>query len=148
MTVFEESRATVELAAHAVGCEPARIAKTLSFDLSALKDKNLWITVCEGDTKAFPGMNEAVARWESLGSKVERNEEFWDSHASPAEINNKAQKMAEAEAPIKYSVFAGGADFIRGDRRSAISRTKSGRPLAYHNLSRCVPPGCRAECGG
>ena len=28
---FEESSATVELAAAAVGCEPARIAKTLSF---------------------------------------------------------------------------------------------------------------------
>ncbi len=28
---FQESSATVELAAHAVGCEPARIAKTLSF---------------------------------------------------------------------------------------------------------------------
>lgn len=28
---FDESSATVELAAHAVGCEPAKIAKTLSF---------------------------------------------------------------------------------------------------------------------
>lgn len=28
---FNESSATVELAAHAAGCEPARIAKTLSF---------------------------------------------------------------------------------------------------------------------
>ena len=28
---FEESSATVELAAHAVGVEPARIAKSLSF---------------------------------------------------------------------------------------------------------------------
>ncbi|HCB93423.1 MAG TPA: EBSC protein [Selenomonas sp.] len=31
---FAESSATVELAAHAVGCEPARIAKTLSFELA------------------------------------------------------------------------------------------------------------------
>ena len=31
---FAESSATVELATHAVGCEPARIAKTLSFDLA------------------------------------------------------------------------------------------------------------------
>lgn len=29
--IFDESSATVELAAHAVGCEPARIAKTMSF---------------------------------------------------------------------------------------------------------------------
>ena len=28
---FDESSATVELAAHAVGCEPCRIAKTMSF---------------------------------------------------------------------------------------------------------------------
>jgi len=34
MLEFAESSATVELAAHAVGCEPARIAKTLSFDLA------------------------------------------------------------------------------------------------------------------
>ena len=31
---FRESSATVELAALAVGCEPARIAKTLSFELA------------------------------------------------------------------------------------------------------------------
>lgn len=30
---FDESSATVELAAHAVGCAPARIAKTLSFSV-------------------------------------------------------------------------------------------------------------------
>jgi len=32
--VFDQSSATVELAAAAVGCEPAKIAKTLSFDVS------------------------------------------------------------------------------------------------------------------
>ena len=31
---FDRSSATVELAAQAVGCEPARIAKTLSFDVA------------------------------------------------------------------------------------------------------------------
>ncbi len=31
--VFDTSSATVELAAEAVGCEPARIAKTLSFQV-------------------------------------------------------------------------------------------------------------------
>jgi len=44
-----------------------------------MKDKNLWIVVCEGDTKAFPGMNETTARWEALGSQVARNKDFWDS---------------------------------------------------------------------
>lgn len=44
---FEVSSATVELAAQAVGCEPARIAKTLSFmvDLKAV------LIVAAGDAK-------------------------------------------------------------------------------------------------
>ena len=39
-------------------------------EMEALKDKNLWITVCEGDNKAYPGMNEAVAKWKALGATV------------------------------------------------------------------------------
>lgn len=45
---YEQSSATVELAALAVGVEPARIAKTLSF-LS--KDNNAFLLVTAGDTK-------------------------------------------------------------------------------------------------
>ncbi len=44
---FEESSATVELAAHAVGCEPARIAKTLSFCVG----ENAVLIVAAGDAK-------------------------------------------------------------------------------------------------
>lgn len=44
---FSESTATVELAAKALNCEEARIAKTLSF---RLKDKNILI-VTAGDVK-------------------------------------------------------------------------------------------------
>ncbi len=44
---FEESSATVELAAAAVNCEPARIAKTLSF----LVDGAAILIVTAGDTK-------------------------------------------------------------------------------------------------
>ena len=44
---FKESSATVELAAQALGCEPARIAKTLSFIVS---EKPILI-LCAGDTK-------------------------------------------------------------------------------------------------
>lgn len=45
--IFQQSSATVELAAKAVGCEPARIAKTLSFHLA---DGPLLI-VAAGDAK-------------------------------------------------------------------------------------------------
>lgn len=44
---FEESSATVELAAQAVGVEPARIAKTLSFK----KDDGCVLVVTAGDAK-------------------------------------------------------------------------------------------------
>ena len=44
---FEVSSATVELAAQAVGCEPARIAKTLSF---AVGDR-VALVVCAGDAR-------------------------------------------------------------------------------------------------
>lgn len=44
---FTVSSATVELAAHAVGCEPARIAKTLSFSVEG----GCVLVVCAGDAK-------------------------------------------------------------------------------------------------
>ena len=44
---FPTSSATVELAAQAVGCEPARIAKTLSF---AVGDR-VALVVCAGDAR-------------------------------------------------------------------------------------------------
>ncbi len=44
---FSESSATVELAAHAVGVEPARIAKTLSFK----KDETCILILAAGDAR-------------------------------------------------------------------------------------------------
>lgn len=44
---FKESSATVELAAHALGCEPCRIAKTLSF----MTGENPILIVAAGDAK-------------------------------------------------------------------------------------------------
>jgi len=53
---FEESSATVELAAHAVGCEPARIAKTLSFDLAG----DPIVVVTAGDKRIAGGKFKAA----------------------------------------------------------------------------------------
>ena len=44
---FNESSATVAMAAHAVGCEEARIAKTLPF----VVDESCVLIVCAGDVK-------------------------------------------------------------------------------------------------
>lgn len=47
ITEFDVSSATVELAAEAIGCEPCRIAKTLSF----MADNNPILIVTAGDAK-------------------------------------------------------------------------------------------------
>ena len=52
---FSVSSATVELAAQAVGCEPARIAKTLSFAV----DGGCVLIVCAGDAKIDNGRYKA-----------------------------------------------------------------------------------------
>lgn len=44
---FDVSSATVELASQALGCEPCRIAKSISF----LKDDGAVLIVCAGDAK-------------------------------------------------------------------------------------------------
>ncbi len=77
-------------------------------EMEILKNKNLWIVVCEGDTKAFPAMNDAVARWEKLGAKVARNENFFDSKAPISEINKQVKNLERQRANINYTVFAGG----------------------------------------
>ncbi|MBD5544657.1 MAG: YbaK/EbsC family protein [Lachnospiraceae bacterium] len=52
---FPVSSATVELAAKALGCEPERIAKTMSF----LLDENCILIVTAGDTKIDNGKYKA-----------------------------------------------------------------------------------------
>ena len=46
--IMKDSTATVDLAAQALGCEPARIAKTLSFDV---REKTVML-VCAGTAKS------------------------------------------------------------------------------------------------
>lgn len=53
---FPMSSATVELAAQAVGCEPARIAKTLSF----LVDGHAILIVAAGDAKVDNGKYKGI----------------------------------------------------------------------------------------
>ena len=77
-------------------------------EMAALKDKKLWIVVCEGDTKAFPGMNAAVAKWKSLGANVAVGETFLNSKAPRAELESQLQTLEAQGADINYTVFAGG----------------------------------------
>lgn len=77
-------------------------------EMVALKNKKMWIVVCEGDAKAFPGMNAAVERWQSVGANVAVGEKFLDSKAPLVELNSQLKALEAKGADINYSVFAGG----------------------------------------
>ncbi len=71
--------------------------------MEALKDKNLWILVSEGDTKAYPGMNDAVSRWEKLGTKA--TAPLWNSHADSKSMADLVRQIKKQDAAINYTVF-------------------------------------------
>lgn len=77
-------------------------------EMEVLKDKNLWIVVSEGDTKAYPGMNDATARWEKLGAKVARDKNMWNPKSTPQEFDDLVSHMAGKGANINYTVLKGG----------------------------------------
>lgn len=76
---FPVSSATVELAAKAVGTEPARIAKTLSFDAAG----SALLVVCAGDTKI-------------------------DNAKYKARFHTKAKMLPPDEVPIRIGHTVGG----------------------------------------
>ena len=69
---FPVSSATVELAAQAVGCEPARIAKTLSFAV----DGGCVLIVCAGDAKIDNGRYKAQFHTKATMLSPEQVEAF------------------------------------------------------------------------
>ena len=69
---FAESSATVELAAAAVGCEPCRIAKTMSF----LVDERPLLIVLAGDTRVDNPKYKARFHQKAVMLPTERVEEL------------------------------------------------------------------------
>jgi predicted peptidase len=76
--------------------------------MQVLKDKPLWITVCEGDNKAYPAMNETTALWEKADVKVARNATLWDSTLPVGTLNAKMEQLLQPDTHIYYTVFKGG----------------------------------------
>lgn len=104
-------------------------------EMAALKDKNLWIMVSEGDIKAYPGMNSAVKLWQSLGTPVATSG-LWNSHSEGREWKHYTGSMMQQGCPINYSVFAEGnhmytwtiAYNITPIRDWLFTQTKDGTP--------------------
>ncbi len=74
--IMKDSTATVDLAAQALGCEPARIAKTLSFDV---REKTVML-VCAGTAKVD---NKKFKETFSTKAKMLRAEEVADRTGFP-----------------------------------------------------------------
>jgi predicted peptidase len=80
---------------------------------SVLQHNKMWIIVAEGDTRAFPGMNDSIAVWEKEGAKVSKAE--WNARDSEAKLSADAKKQeAEAGDKIKYATFIKGTVFPPG----------------------------------
>ncbi len=78
-------------------------------EMAAMKDKKLWIIVCEGDTKAYPSMSAAVDLWKQLGAKVARGDDFWNPKADDTEMSANVKAMLAKDANIRMNVFADGS---------------------------------------
>ncbi len=76
-------------------------------EMSAMADDRLWIVVCEGDTKAYPGMNEATANWISLGASIATSE-MLDGESNEEQMAEYIKVMEAQNCSINYTVIEGG----------------------------------------
>lgn len=79
---------------------------------SVLSHNKMWIIVAEGDTRAFPGMNDSIAVWEKQGVKVSKA--TWNARSSEAELSADAKKMLPEGNNIKYATFLKSTVFPAG----------------------------------
>jgi len=77
-------------------------------EMAAIKDNNLFISVCTGDSKAYPGMQASVAVWEAAGVTVAKSEENWDMLSSAEEFDALVADMLAQGCNINFSVLQGG----------------------------------------
>lgn len=68
-------------------------------------NKNLWITVAEGDEKAFPINNQVTENMEKAGAKIGRYR--WDAKKSPKELDEDVKEALKDDCNIRYTVFEG-----------------------------------------
>lgn len=81
-----------------------------------LARKRLWVTVSEGDSKAYPGENAITALAESNGATVGRA--VWDGHSTAEEFAAEAASLTAKDASINYVAFAHGSTLPDGSSDS------------------------------
>ncbi|MDR1801261.1 MAG: hypothetical protein LBQ95_05445 [Lachnospiraceae bacterium] len=75
--------------------------------MTALKDKNIWFLICQGDGHAFSAMDEAINNLEEVGADVGRYS--WDAKEGVDAIDKNVREAISEGHKIKYSVFKAGS---------------------------------------
>ncbi|MER7642367.1 PHB depolymerase family esterase [Streptomyces sp. NPDC126522] len=94
-----------------------------------LARKNLWVTVSQGDTKAYPGENAIMAVVEKAGTKVGRA--VWDGQSSAAEFAADVKAMAAKATTVNYASFTKGSTLAGGLANAHGVEHNSTWPIAY-----------------
>jgi predicted peptidase len=72
-----------------------------------MADDHLWIVVCEGDSKAYPGMDAITETLKNSGATVSKA--TWDINSGAEEFAALVKTMTEAGSSINYTVLTGGS---------------------------------------
>ncbi|MFF5299248.1 PHB depolymerase family esterase [Streptomyces sp. NPDC013161] len=94
-----------------------------------LARKNLWVTVSQGDTKAYPGENAIMAVVEKAGTKVSRA--VWDGQSTAAEFAADVKAMAAKGTTVNYASFRKGSTLAGGLANAHGVEHNSTWPIAY-----------------
>lgn len=74
--------------------------------VAPMANKNLWIVVSEGDTKAYPGEDAITEVLKTKGATV--NKATWNAEGSKEELATNVRQMLASNSSINYTVFKGG----------------------------------------
>ncbi|MFE9604608.1 hypothetical protein [Streptomyces hokutonensis] len=100
-----------------------------SAQAAPLAKKNLWVTVSQGDTKAYPGENAIMAVVEKAGTKVSRA--VWDGQSTAAEFAADVKAMAAKGTTVNYATFKKGSTLAGGLANAHGVEHNSTWPIAY-----------------
>ena len=100
-----------------------------SAQAAPLAEKNLWVTVSQGDTKAYPGENAIMAVVEKAGTKVSRA--VWDGQSSAAEFAADVKAMVAKGTTVNYATFKKGSTLAGGSANAHGVEHNSTWPIAY-----------------
>ena len=100
-----------------------------SAQAAPLAEKNLWVTVSQGDTKAYPGENAIMAVVEKAGTKVSRA--VWDGQSTAAEFAADVKDMAAKGTTVNYASFKKGSTLAGGLANAHGVEHNSTWPIAY-----------------